>query len=73
MTTWIEYLNYEHWWLDKYTSDIERLEPDHDKAWQELVDLKILRPHETKEFLRDKGILADYGVPDRARERKRAG
>ncbi|CAH0019329.1 unnamed protein product [Clonostachys rhizophaga] len=52
LTTWIEYLNYEYWWFDKHTSDIERLEPDHDKAWQELVDLKILRPHETKEFVR---------------------
>jgi hypothetical protein len=32
-TTWIEYLNYEYWWLDKYTSDIERLEPERDKLW----------------------------------------
>ncbi|KAJ4311317.1 hypothetical protein N0V84_010522 [Fusarium piperis] len=52
LTTWIEYLNYEYWWLDKHTSDIERLEPGHDKLWQELVDKKILRPHETKEFVR---------------------
>ncbi|KAH6881141.1 hypothetical protein B0T10DRAFT_361952, partial [Thelonectria olida] len=52
LTIWIEYLNYEYWWLDKYTGDIERLEPDHDKAWQELVDMDILRPHETKEFVR---------------------
>ncbi|KAI1073381.1 hypothetical protein F5B20DRAFT_587319 [Whalleya microplaca] len=52
LTTWIEYLNYEYWWLDKYASDIERLEPDHDKRWQELVDMGILRPHETKEFVR---------------------
>lgn len=52
LTTWIEYLNYEYWWLDKYTSDIERLEPEHDKLWQELVEKRILRPHETKEFVR---------------------
>ncbi|KPM39122.1 hypothetical protein AK830_g7449 [Neonectria ditissima] len=52
LTTWIEYLNYEYWWLDKYTSDIERLEPEHDKLWQELVDKKTLRLHETKEFVR---------------------
>ncbi|EGX88257.1 hypothetical protein CCM_08300 [Cordyceps militaris CM01] len=52
LTTWIEYLNYEYWWLDKYTSDIERLEPEHDKLWQDLVDKKIPRPHETKEFVR---------------------
>jgi hypothetical protein len=52
LTTWIEYLNYEYWWLDEYAKDIKRLEPGHDKAWQELVDQKILRPHETKEFVR---------------------
>ncbi|KAG5748613.1 hypothetical protein H9Q70_008726 [Fusarium xylarioides] len=52
LTTWIEYLNYEYWWLNKHSSDIERLEPEHDKLWQELVDDKILRPHETKEFVR---------------------
>ncbi|KAM0424838.1 hypothetical protein ACHAPT_009894 [Fusarium lateritium] len=52
LTTWIEYLNYEYWWLDKHTSDLKRLEPDHEKAWQELVDTGILRPHETKEFVR---------------------
>ncbi|KAM5347255.1 hypothetical protein ACJ41O_010260 [Fusarium nematophilum] len=50
--TWIEYLNFEYWWLDKYVSDIERLQPDHDRVWQELVDLKILRPHETMEYIR---------------------
>ncbi|KAF4416017.1 ankyrin 2,3/unc44 [Fusarium austroafricanum] len=52
LTTWTEYLNYEYWSLDKYTSDIERLELEHDKLWQELVDEKVLRPHETKEFVR---------------------
>ncbi|KAK7429751.1 hypothetical protein QQZ08_003777 [Neonectria magnoliae] len=52
LTTWIEYLNYEYWWLDKYTNNIKRLEPEHDELWQELVDKKILRPHETKEFVR---------------------
>lgn len=52
LATWIEYLNYEYWWLDKHTGDIERLEPEHDKLWQELVDTNILRTHETKEFVR---------------------
>ncbi|KAK2743007.1 hypothetical protein CKAH01_18422 [Colletotrichum kahawae] len=52
LTTWIEYLNYEYWWLDEHTRDIERLEPEHDKLWQELVEKRILRPHETKEFVR---------------------
>jgi hypothetical protein len=52
LTTWIEYLNYEYWWLDKHTGTAERLEPEHDRLWQELVDENILRPHETKEFVR---------------------
>ncbi|KAJ2897766.1 hypothetical protein MKZ38_004389 [Zalerion maritima] len=52
LTTWIEYLNYEYWWLDKYAGDVERLEPEHDRLWQELANDKVLRPHETKEFVR---------------------
>ncbi|KAK1242501.1 hypothetical protein MKX08_005313 [Trichoderma sp. CBMAI-0020] len=67
LTTWIEYLNYEYWWLDKHTSDMERLEPEHDKLWQEFVDKKILRPHETKEFVRT--IASPM---ERANERERA-
>ena len=67
LTTWIEYLNYEYWWLDKHTSDMERLEPEHDKLWQELVDKKILRSHETKEFVRT--IVSPM---ERANERERA-
>ncbi|KAG5769707.1 hypothetical protein H9Q72_003112 [Fusarium xylarioides] len=67
LTTWIEYLNYEYWWLDKHISDIERLEPEHDKLWQELVDDKILRPHETKEFVRTMA-----SPMERAKERERA-
>ncbi|KAG4278814.1 hypothetical protein FPRO04_06135 [Fusarium proliferatum] len=53
LTTWIEYLNYECWWLDKYTSNTERLELKHDELWQELVNKKILKSHETKDFLRN--------------------
>ena len=52
LTTWIEYLCFEYWWLDRYTDSIKRLQPDHDKRWQELVDRKILRLHETREFVR---------------------
>lgn len=63
LTTWIEYLNYEYWWLDKYTGDIERLQPSHDKAWQELVDEKVLRSHETEAF-----ILTDASPMERQAE-----
>ncbi|UNI16685.1 hypothetical protein JDV02_003099 [Purpureocillium takamizusanense] len=52
LTTWIEYLCFEYWWLDRHKDSIKRLEPDHDRRWQELVDLKVPKPHETKEFIR---------------------
>lgn len=52
LTTWIEYLNFEYWWLDRYTKSIEHLKPAHDKAWQELVGLNMVRPHETPESVR---------------------
>ncbi|KAI9163526.1 hypothetical protein HJFPF1_05143 [Paramyrothecium foliicola] len=52
LTTWIEYLNYEYWWLDTYTREIERLEPEHDKLWQELVGKNVLKAHDTKDFVR---------------------
>lgn len=48
LATWIEYLCFEYWWLDRHTDSIERLEPDHDRRWQELVDKKIPKPYETK-------------------------
>ncbi|KAI1501061.1 hypothetical protein F5X99DRAFT_409373 [Biscogniauxia marginata] len=67
LTTWIEYLNYEYWWLDKHTSDIERLGPVHDKAWQELVDEKVPRPHETKGFVR-----TDISAMERENEMQQA-
>ncbi|KAI9674961.1 MAG: hypothetical protein M1817_001367 [Caeruleum heppii] len=52
LTTWIEYLNFECWWLDRYTRAIERWEPVHEKAWQKLLDARVLRPYETKESVR---------------------
>ena len=52
LTTWIEYLEFECWWLDRYIQLIEHAKPVYDEAWQELVDLKVLKPHETQEYLR---------------------
>ncbi|KAI0193988.1 hypothetical protein EV127DRAFT_405609 [Xylaria flabelliformis] len=51
LTEWIEYLNFEYWWVDWYTASIERLKPARDKAWQELVDSKVLKPGETVDFM----------------------
>ncbi|KJZ68025.1 hypothetical protein HIM_12584 [Hirsutella minnesotensis 3608] len=67
LTTWIEYLNFECWWFDLYTETVDRLKPHHDKAWQELVDSKVLRPHETKEFIRtDTSSRQDQAEEDQA-------
>ncbi|KAH8759490.1 hypothetical protein F5883DRAFT_682145, partial [Diaporthe sp. PMI_573] len=52
LETWIEYLYFEYWWLDRFTRTIERLQPDYDKEWQKLVDSGVLGPRETAEYLR---------------------
>ncbi|KAF7505084.1 hypothetical protein GJ744_001303 [Endocarpon pusillum] len=52
LSTWIEYLNFEYWWLDRYTRSTERLKLEHDKAWQQLVDRGAVRPGETEEYFR---------------------
>ncbi|KID85143.1 ankyrin 2,3/unc44, partial [Metarhizium majus ARSEF 297] len=69
LTTWIEYLNFECWWLDRHTRAIEHFKPAHDKAWKELVDLKMLRTHETPESVRtDESSMQDQAEEDQARE-----
>ncbi|KJZ79925.1 hypothetical protein HIM_00639 [Hirsutella minnesotensis 3608] len=67
LTTWIEYLYFEYWWLDRYNDAIERLKPDHDKRWQELVDKKIPKPRETKDSIR-----TTPSSMERGREREQA-
>ncbi|GAB1312196.1 hypothetical protein MFIFM68171_02406 [Madurella fahalii] len=51
LTTWIEYLNYEYSWYDRYAQYIKRLQPQHDEDWKKLVDSGVLRPSETEEYL----------------------
>ncbi|KAM6524085.1 hypothetical protein FSOLCH5_004692 [Fusarium solani] len=52
LTTWIEYLGFEYWWLDQHAGDITRLAPEHDKAWKELVDSRLVGPGDTPESIR---------------------
>ncbi|KHN96127.1 uncharacterized protein MAM_05975 [Metarhizium album ARSEF 1941] len=61
------YLCFEYWWLDRSTDSIERLAPDHDRRWQELVDKKIPKPHEFKDFVR-----TTPSSMERGREREQA-
>ncbi|KAK4039345.1 hypothetical protein C8A01DRAFT_47139 [Parachaetomium inaequale] len=51
LTTWIEYLNFEYSWLDRYARLIEMRRREDIKAWQKLMDSGVLRRHETIDFL----------------------
>ncbi|KAH6722615.1 hypothetical protein BKA61DRAFT_179236 [Leptodontidium sp. MPI-SDFR-AT-0119] len=51
LTTWIEYLDYEYWKQDKATNVVKRLQLQYDEAWKKLVDSRLLKPFETKEFI----------------------
>ncbi|KAH6982348.1 hypothetical protein BKA56DRAFT_585734 [Ilyonectria sp. MPI-CAGE-AT-0026] len=75
LTTWIEYLNFEYWWLYRHTRAMESMRSAHDKAWQELLDLKVLRPHESQKFLQTMASLSErQAEEEQAREAvKRAG
>ncbi|KAL2256262.1 hypothetical protein VTK26DRAFT_1919 [Humicola hyalothermophila] len=67
LTTWIEYLNYEYSWYDRYERSIKRLQPKYDKAWKQLVDSGVLRPGETEETLRTtESSLRRQGEEDQA-------
>jgi hypothetical protein len=51
LTTWIEYLNYEYAWYDRYAQNVKRLQPPRDEGWKRLVASGVLRPLETEEYL----------------------
>ena len=51
LTTWIEYLNFEYFWLDWFSNAVQRLKSNRDKIWQKLIDFKMLRSHEIETFL----------------------
>ncbi len=71
LTTWIEYLYFEYWWLDRYTRAIQRHRPEHDEAWQKLVDTKAVDPNETPELIRTEESALQRAVTslDAAQER----
>lgn len=50
-TTWIEYLEFEYWWLDMDTNWVEQRRPSHDAAWAKLVQSGVLAAGETEEDL----------------------
>ncbi|KAH0596989.1 hypothetical protein MHUMG1_05297 [Metarhizium humberi] len=67
LTTWIEYLGFEYWWLDRYTASKERLKPKHDNAWMELKNQGVVKDGETPEFIRtDASAMQNQFDEDRA-------
>ncbi|KAK7429741.1 hypothetical protein QQZ08_003767 [Neonectria magnoliae] len=65
LTTWIEYLNYEYWWFDRYVESFKRSKCDREEVWQELVDGKLLTDRETRGHLRTRVRTAGlYDKPD---------
>ncbi|KAH7317404.1 hypothetical protein BKA65DRAFT_483624 [Rhexocercosporidium sp. MPI-PUGE-AT-0058] len=67
LTTWIEFLDFKHWFYDKDIRIVKHLQPEYDEAWKELVDSQVLKPNETEEF-----ICSIDSVFQRASERERA-
>ncbi|KXX80631.1 hypothetical protein MMYC01_203397 [Madurella mycetomatis] len=67
LTTWIEYLNFEYSYHDRYKRSIKRLRPKYNEAWKKLVDSEVLRPGET-----DETVYTIESAFQRASEREQA-
>lgn len=50
-TTWVEYLEFEYWWLDRLTSSVKSLQSQHDMACKTLTAAKVLKGTEREEDL----------------------
>jgi hypothetical protein len=69
LTTWIEYLNYEYSWYDRYERSVHRLQSKYDGTWKELVDSGVLRPGETDKEVGGMEIAVQLQMEeDQARE-----
>ncbi|KAG6012931.1 hypothetical protein E4U43_007578 [Claviceps pusilla] len=49
LTTWIEYLGFEYWWLDRYTTSFERKRHRYFNDWEEQRKLGLFEKEETPE------------------------
>ncbi|KAL8369539.1 hypothetical protein RB595_000055 [Gaeumannomyces hyphopodioides] len=49
--TWIEYLEFEYWWLDRRARSVQRYQQRRDAIWKELLRSGVLRDGETEEDL----------------------
>ncbi|TKA61115.1 hypothetical protein B0A55_13382, partial [Friedmanniomyces simplex] len=68
ITTWIEYLAYEHWFYDQHASYIKRFQREHDEAWKKLVDSGVLRPGESYDIVCDiESVFKDAAENEQAK------
>lgn len=56
--TWIEYLEFEYWWLDKRARSVKAAQERQERAWEEVVKSGIPRPGQTSEH-----FLASHAQP----------
>ncbi|KAG5975113.1 hypothetical protein E4U55_007854 [Claviceps digitariae] len=54
LTTWIEYLGFEYWWLDRYVASAASAEQKYYKAWEEQRKLGLFKDDDTPELIRTK-------------------
>lgn len=69
LTTWIEYLGFEHLFYDAPASYVKRFQRRHDEAWTKLVELNVLRPDETYEALHDSETLIRNAYEEKRAEK----
>lgn len=61
--TWIEYLEFEYWWLNRYSRPVQHFQRSHDDAWKDLVASGVLRDGETEERLLALQLEGDAASP----------
>ncbi|KAF7555602.1 hypothetical protein G7Z17_g2030 [Cylindrodendrum hubeiense] len=59
LSTWIEYLAFECWYLDIYTATSAKLKVHHDNAWNKLAASGFLFPFETPASVRAEAFEAE--------------
>lgn len=63
--TWIEYLDFEYWWLDKRTALVPPYQARRDAAWEKLVESGVLKDGETEEVLLTDKYLKEPKIPEK--------
>lgn len=59
LVTWIEYLGFEYSRYKRH-SWYKRREQQYEEAWKKLVSSKVLKPHETRDYIESAQCASDY-------------